>query len=335
MALAVVVENGQPASLASGHSQVLPSIAIHIEPGHPWPELAQTARQQRLALEIVEGVLMMGMPEPVADVLEHRGRGRWGGGIDPALRYGLRPGIGRLENLIEAVGPGVGDGAAATAAPSHINAQPVCEAAGRKDALGLVAGQISAAAHHLLALGDRSAADRDAGADAGRVGWPAFEPHRHARGGRFVAVNPERAVEVVDDEVQVPIIVQVGQGHAVSDADLVKAPGRAALRERQVAAIAEGQFRLPERRQHEQFPGNLRGGIGSLGRDARLGIAILGVEHVTGAGQHVLEAIEVHIQEEDRPVPFAVVQPGIRGNFGIGAVASIPLQRRPVQLWAV
>src|SRR5205814_8865773 len=61
LAFALIQENFQLTSTPASHQQILPPISIHITPAHSRPQLAQLVRQQRLALEVVEFLLVMGV----------------------------------------------------------------------------------------------------------------------------------------------------------------------------------------------------------------------------------------------------------------------------------
>ena len=61
-----------------------------------------------------------------------------------------------------------------------------------------------------------------------------------ARGRGVVAVNQGRSVEAVDDDVEVAVIVEIGQGHPVTNIGRVEIPIGAAVFEGQVAAVSKG-----------------------------------------------------------------------------------------------
>ena len=76
--MAIIPVSSHVAASAAGNDQVIPSIAVEITPGDSRPELAELFAQQRLALEIVERVLVVDMLEEMAHVLEERGSvGAW------------------------------------------------------------------------------------------------------------------------------------------------------------------------------------------------------------------------------------------------------------------
>ena len=52
------------------------------------------------------------------------------------------------------------------------------------------------------------------GAHGVRVGAQAYEPNRDARGVRFVAIDFQRSLVVVEDQIEIAVVVQIGLGHA-------------------------------------------------------------------------------------------------------------------------
>ena len=76
-ALTVVAEHRQAPATAGPDQQVFPTIAIEIEPGHARAELAEFARQEGLAGEVVKRLVVMSMVEKRAHVGEDRPDG-WG-----------------------------------------------------------------------------------------------------------------------------------------------------------------------------------------------------------------------------------------------------------------
>ena len=88
-AVAVVVVNAEMSAFAAGDDQIIPAIPIEIVPANARSELAEAIGQERLALEIVEGVFVMGVGQEVAHVLEERGSGRaWERGSVGAWKRG-------------------------------------------------------------------------------------------------------------------------------------------------------------------------------------------------------------------------------------------------------
>ena len=271
------------------------------------------------------------VPDLLADVFKP--------GLDLQLgfrRSRLRP---RFVDLIEPVGLDPADHAPQAVAPAHFQAHLIGQTAGGKDPHGVVAGQIAAPADHFLALHrHRAPVEPELGPDAPGVGRPALQTHRHARGNPLVAIDPRRPIEIVDHQVQVPVPVQVRQGHAVRDGARVEAPGLADLLERQVspipkrhlrnfeAAVHLPQIELFERREFFRRPDLLA---------APGHIRIHRVEFVAGSDQQILVAIQIDIEENRRPGPFRGSSATQTGDLGIGPVTAIQEQGVPRVLRAV
>ena len=85
----------------------------------------------------------------------------------------------------------------------------------RKDAQRIVTAQVTATGDHFL-RGDRvPVGQADARANAKRIAAAPAQPHRHPRPVAFIAVQPRRLVQVVDDHVLVAVVVEIGQRHPV------------------------------------------------------------------------------------------------------------------------
>ena len=63
---------GQLSASSAADNQLFMSIPIEVKPAYTRSELAQAARQQRLTLEIVEGLLVVDLLDEVTGVLEQR-----------------------------------------------------------------------------------------------------------------------------------------------------------------------------------------------------------------------------------------------------------------------
>ena len=61
-----------PTPARPDHS-ILPTIAIDIGPANTWPHPAELMRQERLTFKIVEGIILMTVPQPLTVALEKRG----------------------------------------------------------------------------------------------------------------------------------------------------------------------------------------------------------------------------------------------------------------------
>ena len=170
-----------------------------------------------MARPIIERILDVDVPEQRAHVSEN-GLRAWGCGLGF-----LRTGAGLID-FINPVGQHF-ETREIPVAPRHFQAFSVVQIwSGGEDADRLVARHVSAAADHFLALRDRTTRQAQARADALGVGGCPLEPHLDSARRGVVAIEAGRLVQVINDHVQIAIIVQVGQGHPVGDAQVVKSP---------------------------------------------------------------------------------------------------------------
>src|SRR5205823_13548290 len=135
----------------------------------------------------------------------------------------------------------VGDGALPSVTPGHFNGHAVRLVAGGEGPHKSIAREVTAAADDFLALcGQAWGEHADPGAHAACVWRPPAKADGDARARRIVAAQQRRVVEAVDNDIEVAVIVEVGQGHAVRDSARIEAPGCPDLLEGQVTAIAKG-----------------------------------------------------------------------------------------------
>ena len=57
-----------------------------------------------------------------------------------------------------------------------------------------------------------------------RIWLPALQSNRDARRLGFITIESGRRIQVVDDNIQIPIAIEVGRGHSMTDALKVKTP---------------------------------------------------------------------------------------------------------------
>ena len=107
--------------------------------------MAEFARQERLAREVIEGFVHVLVSQEVADVLEEWRRLRI-----RVARSGKHS--GGLVELKDMVGRRVGDGAPPSVAPGHFNGQTIGCAPGGKRPHEIIAGKITPATDDFLAL---------------------------------------------------------------------------------------------------------------------------------------------------------------------------------------
>ena len=182
---------------------------------------------------------------------------------------------------------------------------------------GGVSRQVAAPGPERPALPDPTREEADPGADSGPVGRPPLEPHRDAGPPGQVAEQQRLLVELVDHHVLVPVSVQVGQGHPVGDAENPEAP--ACLLEGGVPPVAEGDVALGQGRM-VTADGAALAGLQAERADAVVAVPVHHVEGEAVAGQQVLVAVEVHVQEYRAPGPAGGRHPGGQGRLGVGAV---------------
>src|SRR6266702_5101405 len=139
------------------------------------------------------------MRETLAHVLKYRFLGLFGG-------FSLWHDSPSLLSLIKAIRLSDWNYALPAAAPPHFDPQTVGWSTRGEDAHGLIAGKVTPAAHDFLGLSHRPTGHRNMSADTSRVRWKSFQAHRQTRSGCFVAINPKRAVEIIDHHIQVAVV---------------------------------------------------------------------------------------------------------------------------------
>ena len=145
-----------------------------------------------------------------------------------------------LVNLIQPIGLDIRHHGACAATPQHL--KPVRPGwPRRKNTHRVVAAEVPAAGDHFLRQDSIAVGQADARADAGSVATAAAQPHRHPWPGTLVAVQPNRLVQVVDDHVLIAVVVEVGQRHAVRNANVREPPLLRGRFKFQVADIAKGR----------------------------------------------------------------------------------------------
>ena len=239
-AVAIISKTGHLAAFAGANDQILTPIAVQVEPRYSRAELAKAAGQQRLALEIVERVLVVGVLQELTQICEERGSvGAW-------LRHFNAFTLQRshaltLINLIQPISHYVTDDGCLLAAPSHLDGHAICGLAGGEDQEWLASSHVTTTADHLLALQRHCAAEQfNFCANALGIGRQPLQTHRHARCRGVVAIKPCRPIQIIDYKVEVAIPIEIRQRHGVMNAGLAGAPSRGDIVEVQVAAIAEG-----------------------------------------------------------------------------------------------
>src|SRR5439155_21044416 len=185
----VVAIRRQLTASATGNDQVLPPIAVQIEPGDAGAELTQAIRQKRLPREIIELFLVMFVSQQLAGLLEYRPR--FGARsfletqpLSPGPRSVLSSG---LVDFVNAIRPAIPRNASLAAAPNHFDGQ-IARIAGGKDPHRIIPRHISAAADNFLALRHRPARHFDFRSDSLGVGCFAPQTNSQPGSNRFIAI---------------------------------------------------------------------------------------------------------------------------------------------------
>ena len=185
----------------------------------------------------------------------------------------------------------------------------------------VVARAEAAARDHLLRLRHRSATHFNPGSDAAGVAARTFETDADARGGGVVTVDTSRFVHAIHNHIEISIIVEISQRHAVPDADGIETPEGADIFESQVMAVPQGDARGQSWRQRPKgLHPRLRCLPSARSLDLNQSVGILHVVFVASDQEQVLPAIKVHIQEKCAGCPVRGSDPGERRDLGKRAV---------------
>ena len=323
-ALTVVAIHGQSPAPATADDQIVPSVAIHVSPGHARSQLAEFARQQRLALKIIIRFLVVHVVNQAAHVLEHGLLvvGCWLFDVGCSMfdvGFDLRP---RFVNLINPIGLHPIDNAPFPTPPLYLDPHLVGQVPRRKYPHGIVTRQISSAADHLLALHRGGASIKPyLRANPACVGRLPFQPHRHPRRRALVSINSRRRVQVVDDHVQIAVVVQIGERHSLRNTHRIETPLPPRLSESQVVQVAKGQLFCVQAGEPAQIPEAVFAAfpLPHLGKLAQR-IGVLHVVMMPGRHQQILIAVQVNIQKQRAPGPVALRHAAQLGNLGKSAV---------------
>ena len=174
--------------------------------------------------------------------------------------------------------------------------------------------------------------------DAAGVGGATGQANGDARGGGVVSENTRRSIQIVGDDVQIAVVVEIGEGHALGDADRVKAPGGRPILEGEIAAVVKENVREMQTGKLTEHADQLAERDttgGDLGFDPAAEIEVLEVaEHAVGH-QNVLVTVQIHIEQHRVPGPLRSLQAGVVSDLGKGAVAPVELERVLEMQWPV
>jgi len=302
--------------------QFILAVGIQIEPGDAGSELAELFHQQRLPLVVREHLLTMDMPEPIADIAERR-RGRRPG----CHRVSMR-GCRRFSDLIEAIGPDAferGDGAAA---PANLNRQHIGCGARREDPQGVTARQVVATAENLLHLKpDGAAQDADKASDSEWIWGAASQADGQAWRAGLVAEEGGAAVDAIESQIEIAIVVEIRLGDALRDPIRTEPPSLTDILEGQILAIAQRLIRGDEARIERQVGPALLGRLASKRPNLLQHVPVLDIEHHPVSDQDVLESVQIDIEENRQPGPIGCDDTGIMGDLSERVVAPVHKQR--------
>src|SRR5262245_10399286 len=123
MAMSVVTIHAKLPSFPTTNYQIIPTIAVKINPTSTGSQLTKLSSQRWLALEIVVRFVVMHVAQEITDIFKQRFRSRRI--LSSELR--TRAGFFWLVDLINPVSVHISDEAPFAAAPPDFEAQLVCE----------------------------------------------------------------------------------------------------------------------------------------------------------------------------------------------------------------
>ena len=312
----------------TGHKDIGKTVAVHVGGGERGALAVKAVRQEPLAGEFVEGAQRVGVLEAVRDggfgeerVGASRGLEDRGGGL---RALGERGFVDR-EQL---VGGEILQHLHLAARPMHrkfLDDGVVTEAEMHERGL---AGHDAALGVELPHLHAGGGLDPELGTDAVKVGRTAgeFDDGAVTRD-RVVADDGRRLVVVGKNNVEVAVAIEVGQGAAKADAQVVEAPFLRDIGKFQVAEIVIGQCALAPRL--GVFPDI--GAGGERGGDVLL-VHEVGVDEVAdhaGGHEDVEAAVVVEIAEAGGPGPAGGVHAGEVGGLGEAVGAGVEVDGVP------
>ena len=194
----------------------------------------------------------------------------------------------------------------------------------RKNPQALITRKVATAAHHLLALQWHTPAQQtDSRTDAPGVWSQTTQPHRDPRRRADVFMDLSGSLQPVHHQIEVAILIQIGQGHTMPNGRHGQSPGPRHVLEGQITAIAEhGHRRLQTRKAAQVFHGIARGipTIGSTHCPQEVGIEDVMV--IARAHDEVLEPVQIDIHEDGAPRPIRGADSGHLGDLRVSAIAA-------------
>src|SRR2546427_2066269 len=162
----------------------------------------------------------------------------------------------------------------------------------------------------------------------------AAQAYGHTRRPGVVPEHGRGRVEPVYDDVETAVPVQVRRRHPVRNGVIAaEPPPLTNIRERQVAVVVEGD--APEGQLREEGEFSPPGSPGERRPDPLPRVRVHHVPQVTGRGEYVLVAVQVHVQEQHVPRPVRGLDACVGRDLLERPVAAVAKQRVALPLGAV
>ena len=314
------VDRGNTARAGANH-QFLRSLPIEFRPRYAWGWVGQTPGQQSLTLEVVEDRVLGDLIQPRREISKKRFGNGWGS---------RRGSLGGFRHFHLRLRRYVGNHQRAPGRPAGFDGKELRRSRG-KHPHRIVTAQVASPRHeHLRLFGERARPNQNASPQTAGITARTAGPNQNTRGRGFIPEQRRRRVEIVLHHVQIAIAVEITQGHAMGNVAHIEAPLRRYVREREITPISKGHVRhgQPGKQlsQVQQLPGIHPPLILELFRLLN-DIRIHHVELVPVGNQQIFPTVQIHIEKDRRPRPFAGRHTRQASHFGIRAVAPAQEQR--------
>ncbi len=175
----------------------------------------------------------------------------------------------------------------------------------------------------------RSTGDFDPRACSAAVRARALEANRDSRRRSIIAIHQSGPIHAIDDDIQIAVVIQIGQGHALRHLCGVESPCCRNIFKSQIAPVAVGVI---GRREARHDPPQLQKFLfrqcalrfDRINLPSGIGVAQTPLE--AGCDEQILISVQIHIQKGGHPRPVRSLQTGQLRNFGIGPVAAIEVE---------
>jgi hypothetical protein len=178
--------------------------------------------------------------------------------------------------------------------------------------------------------GNGSAEEGNQGAHASGIAGFALESDGDPRGEGGVFVNAGEAIEVVDHDIEIAVVVEVAEGNPLGHFVGGEAPVVADILEGEVAPVAEGDVRRIESVEHGAEPQLFEFREALLVFQHLGAVGDIDVHHVAfvaGGENDVFVAVEIDVDQDRAPGPTGCLRLAVPPNLGISAVATIQTER--------